>query len=304
MGTPYANVLGQFAVDDSVATAITDFDANSKQYEFISESVRMVQAHVDSIGVRGTRSRVKDHVRIGQEMVGGSVSMMMTPVELDAWLPRILGTAESADSFVVAETVPDFSMLFERGASRCWYPGCKLARAVFTGGPGQLIGCTLDILGKTETIDTSTVWPVSIPAIDTGQPYVFSDLTFALGADTSADDCLGFTLTIDNALERRFPNSVTATEIFATDRIVTLDMVLPYTADEKDLVDQAVAGGTGTMTWTNGGQSTLFTFANLKAPNETPITPGRAGERTCTLRMMAYMSSSTRELVVTHDSTA
>lgn len=302
MGTPNANVAGKFAVDPSV-TSITDFDSGSEQYEFTSESMRMVQSHVDSLGVRGTRSRVKDHVRIGQEVVGGSVSLVPTPVELDKWLPRILGAAESSDSFAVSETLPEFGCLFERGADRYIYTGCQVNRAVFTGAPGQLVGMTLDIFGKTE-IRSATSFPGTVPAIDTGQPYVFSDSTFQLQADTTATECLGFTITIDNFLERRFANSVTASQIFATDRLVTLEMLLPYTADEIDLIDQSVAGNSGTLTLTNGGQSTLFTFANLKVPNESPVTPGRPGERTCVLRMSAYMSSSTRELVITHDSTA
>jgi hypothetical protein len=156
----------------------------------------------------------------------------------------------------------------------------------------------MDILGKTETI-TATAFPVTVPAIATDQPWVFSDLTFALSADASADECMGFTLTIDNALERRFVNSVTATEIFETDRIVTLDMQLPYTSDEIDLIDQAVTGAAGTMTFTNGALINGWAFANLKAPNESPITPGRTGERTCSVRMSSYMSSSTREISAT-----
>lgn len=302
MGTPNANVGGKFAVDPSV-TAIGDFDSGSEQYEFTSESIRMVQTHVDSMGIRGTRSRVKDHVRIGQESVGGSISGVLTPVEFDKWLPRILGAAESTDSFALDETLPEFGMLFDRSVARYVYTGCKVGRATFTGAPGQLIGYTLDIIGKTEII-SATSFSGTIPAIDTGQPYVFGDVTFGLSADASADECLGFTLTIDNMLQARFPNSITATEIYASDRLITLSMLLPYTADEADLVDQAVAGAAGTMTWTNGNQSTLFTFANLKAPSESPTTPGRGGERTFNLNMTAYMSGSTRELVVTHDSTA
>lgn len=304
MGTPNANVLGKFAADPSV-TAIGDFDSGSEQYEFISESVRMVQAHVDSIGVRGDRSRVKDRVRISQEMVGGSIAMMLTPTEMRKWLPRILGGAEGGSgtsgspwTYAVASTVPEFGLLFERGAKRFVYTGCKVARAVFTGGPGQLIGCTLDILGKEEII-SATSFSGSIPAIASDQPWVFSDMAFALSADASADECFGFSLTIDNALERRFVNSVTATEIFETDRIVTLDMQLPYTADEIDLIDQAVTGAAGTLTFTNGALINGWALANLKAPNESPITPGRTGERTCSVRMSSYMSSSTREISAT-----
>ena len=300
MGTPNAQVLGQFAVDPSV-TSISDFDSGSEQYEFTNESMRMTQAHVDSMGVRGTRSRVKDRVRIGQEICGGQVSMMLTPNEFRKWLPRILGGAEGGSgpyTYAFAETLPTFGMLFERGAKRAVYTGCYVNRAVFTGTPGNLIGCNLDIFAKEEIL-SNTAWSGSIPAIDSGQPYVFGDVLFGLAADASADDCLGFTLAIDNFLERRFPNSITATEIFPTDRLVTLEMQVPYTSDEVDLVDQAVAGNSGTLSWTNGVYDLDWSFANLKFPNETPTTTGRNGERIAILRGSSYMSSSTRELSAT-----
>jgi len=303
MGTPNATVSNRFAVDPD-GVAVSDFDANSKQYEFLSESMMMRQTHVDSLGIRGTRSRPKEHVREGLQEVGGSVSFCLNPVELDFWLPRILGANENADSFALAETIPEFGVLFDRGAERFVYSGCKVARAVFAGSPGQLITCTLDLIGKATSGGVSTSWPGAIPAIDTGQPYVFSDLTFALSADASADEMLGFRLTIDNFVQRRFANNVNAVEVYASDRLITFDVDTPFTADEIDLYGQSVSGAGGTMTWTNGGQSTLFTFANLKVPNEDPITGSRGGEMTGTLRMVAYMSGTNRELVVTHDSTA
>lgn len=302
MGTPYATVANRFAVDASVST-ISDFDSGSEQYEFLSESLMMRQTHVDSLGIRGTRSRVKDHVRIGMEDVGGSISFAPTPVELDKWIPRILGGTETADSFPLAETLPEFGILVDRGAERGVYTGCKVSRAVFAGSPGQLVTLSMDIVGKAGGM-VSGAWPGTIPAIDTGQPYVFSDLTFALAADASAAQMLGFRITIDNFVQRRFANSVTAVEVYAADRLITFEADMPYTADEVDLFAQAVAGGTGTLTLTNGNQSTLFSFANLKVPNEDPITGGRGSEMTGTLRMVAYMSGSTRELVITHDSTA
>lgn len=305
MGTPNATVSNRFAVDVNGA-AVSDFDSGSEQYEFLSESMMMRETHVDSLGHRGTRSRVKDHVRVGLKEVGGQVSMCLTPVELDAWLPRILGASENADSFALAESLSSqsFGMLFDRGAERFVYSGCLVSRAVFAGSPGQLVTCTLDIIGKGTSGGVSTSWPGTIPAIDTGQPYVFGDLTFALGADASADEMLGFRLTIDNFVQRRWANSVNAVEVYASDRLITLEVDVPFTADEVDLFAQSVSGNTGTLTLTNGNQSTLFTFANLKVPNEDPITGQRGGEMTGTLRMVAYMSGSDRELVVTHDSTA
>lgn len=302
MATPNATVSNKFAVDASVSS-ISDFDSGSEQYEFLSESMSRKESHTDSLGIRGTRSRPKEHVRIALNDVSGQVSMCLTPVELDAWLPRILGASESADSFLLAETVPEFGMLFDRGAERFVYTGCKVSRAVFSGAPGQLITCTLDIIGKTGA-GVATAWPGTVPVINTGQPYVFSDLTFALSADASADEMLGFRLTIDNFVQRRWANSVNAVEVYAGDRLITLEVDTPFTSDEVDLYGQAVTGAGGTLTLTNGNQSTLFTFANLKVPNEDPITGGRGGEQTGTLRMVSYMSGTDRELVVTHDSTA
>lgn len=298
MATPNATVSNRFALDPD-GVAVSDFDSGSKQYEFLSESVMMRQTHVDSLGIRGTRSRVKDHVRIGLQEVGGSISMCLTPAELDDWLPRILGTS-SGDSFTLTEALPEFGVLFDRGAERFVYSGCKVARAVFAGSPGQLITCTVDLIGKATSGGVATSWPGTIPAINTGQPYVFSDLTFALSADASADEMLGFRLTIDNFVQRRFANSVNAVEVYAADRLITLDIDTPFTSDEIDLYSQSVSGNGGTLTLTNGSQSTLFTFANLKVPNEDPITGSRGGEMTGTLRMVAYMSGSDRELVVTH----
>ncbi len=62
-------------------------------------------------------------------------------------------------------------------------------------------------------------------------------------------------------------------------------------------------GTSGTVTMTNGNMSTLFSFANLRAPQESPITPGKT-ELELHVNMIAYTSGSTREIILTHDSTA
>lgn len=304
MATPSQGVSGTLAVDDSAVTAITEFDANSKQYEFNSESLKMVQSHVDTGGIRGTRSIVKDRVRISQEAIGGSIVMNPTPIELDAWFPRILGAAESSDIFALAETLPVWSVLVDRGAKRHIYTSLYVDRATFTGAQGQLVSMTIDAIGKTE-ITSATSVPGTVPAIDSAQGYVFTDTTFALSADASATEVVSWQIVINNMIDpSKYRNSLTRTQIMPTSRMVTLSMVVPYTSDELDLYDQAVAGAAGTLTLTNGLVSTLFTFANLKAPAESPVITGRGNETFLNLNMQAFMSSSTRELVITHDSNA
>jgi hypothetical protein len=161
----------------------------------------------------------------------------------------------------------------------------------------------LDIEGETEVI-SATAWPGTIPAIDSGSPYIFSDTTFALAADASAAEVRSFEISIDNGLiTDRFMNSVTRSTIPAADRVVSVSLTVPYTPDEVDLHKQALAGGSGSITLTNGNTSTLFTFGNLKAdPAVSPVIGSRGSEILLGLQMKAYKTGSTNEIAVTHDS--
>lgn len=302
MGTPSIGSLMAFAVDDSDTTTIGDFDANSFRYEVLpGYSIGATGEHLGADGIRGTRSHVAGQARITRRRVGGSMQMRPTPIDLDTWLPRILGAAESTNVFALAETIPGWSILEDRQTTRLINSGCKINRAVFRGASGQALTLALDVLGRNH-VKSATSFPGTIPAIDTASPYVLSDLTFSFGADASADKIMDFELTIDNMLTPdRFFNSTTSAELYATDRVITLKVRTPFSADEIDLYDQAIAGGTGSLTFTNGGVSTVFTFANLKCPVETPPIQDK-GESLLTLNMKAYMLGSDRELVVTHDS--
>ena len=110
-------------------------------------------------------------------------------------------------------------------------------------------------------------------------------------------------LVIDNSLNARFTNSLSATSITPQDRVITLKTTNPFTSDEVDLYGQSNAGAAGSLVFTNGGMSTTFTFATLQVPDVSPIVGGKQ-EIPLVLEMTARMSGSTRELVVTHDSVA
>lgn len=304
MGTPSVMSQGTIAVDDSDTATIGDFDANSFRYEVESESLAMRQTHVNAHGIRATRSRVSTRSRIGTETISGNIVMCPTPVELDQWLPRILGTAENADVFALAETVPAWSVLVDRIAKRFIYKGCYVDKAVFSWSAGQMLKMTISAEGKSETVSATSV-PGTVPAIDGGACYASGDCTFALSADASATEVSEIEITIDNMLAKdRFMNSVTRASLPALDRLVTVRMLVPYTADEVDLYDQLVGGAAGTVTFTNGNTSCLFTFGNLKVPAESPTMTSRNGEIMLNLNMEAfYVVGGARELVVTNDST-
>lgn len=283
----------------SMGAAGTTIGSFTEAYEFISENVQKRLNIEETAGIRGTRSHPAERTRDGTYSVGGTIRFHATPAMLDLLLPRILGADESTDTFALAETVPEFAVLIDRVGKRFLYDGCKVNRATFRGTAGGMLELDLDIIGKTETVSATSFPSISAP---TDPPYVFHDLVATLVS--SARKLLTWEFTIDNSLAVRFSNSQTATDISAADRIVTASWTTPYTSDEVDLYGiNTGSAAAATFVFTNGGYSTTFSVAKMQVPDASPVVNSK-GEIVLPQSGMAKMSSSTRELVVTHDSTA
>mgnify|MGYP000156199823 CR=1 FL=1 len=291
----------QLAIADD-GTAIGSFTI---AYEFQSESLRKTGEIINPNGIRGTRQQPQERTRFGPYAVGGDIVMHPSPADLDNLLPYIQGAAEIIDVFNPGESLDAFEMaiLVDRIAQRHLYDDCKVGRATWrsTAGPGSLVEMTLGLVGKNETV-SATAFPAITPPTDAHDaPYVFSDgvFTFVSGAR----DVIDFEVTIDNVLATRFTNSTTATDISATDRIVTVRVTTPYTSGETALYGQALAGTAGTIVFTNGGLSTTFTFATLQVADVSPVV-GSKGEIVYAIDMVARKSGATNDLVITNDSVA
>ena len=283
----------------SMAAAGTAIGSYTEAYEFVSESVRKSLTILDTSGIRGTRSHPKERTRDGTYTVSGQIRMHATPAMLDLLLPRILGANESTDVFALAETLPEFDLLIDRVAKRFVYGSCKINRATFRCQAGGLLELDLDVVGKTETVSATSFPSISAP---TDPPYVFADAVITLLS--SARIVTQWELTIDNAIDARFSNSQTATSLNVTDRIVTCNMTVPYTSSEVDLYGiNTGSAAAATMVFTNGGYSTSFAIANLQIPDNSPTVEAK-GEILLQLSGTAKKSSTTNELIVTHDSTA
>ena len=283
------------AVDDALP-----FDVSSQPLSFLRESLRLQGSHIDPDGVRGTRSHISENVVEGLDDVSGSIVMYPTPDELDWLLPKILGTAPSGTTYVLAETVPEFFVQFDRTINRFQYAGVKVARATFRSSEGQPLELTLDVVGKTETV-SATAHPAL--TLSTQAPFVHHQAAVTLGGTggRKVDDVV---VVIDNGLLTDvYRNSQTRDVIPEGDRIVTLDCTVPYNATEEDLYDQAVAGAAGIVAYTNGGLSLTFTFGALQVAPASPVIPGRTGELILPLSMTARKSGSTMELEVDLDHT-
>ena len=100
MGVPSQGALAKAAYD-----SVTPIDTGSTGFEFLVFGVKETKEHLQTNGIRGTRSRSKERNVEGLKRVGGPLVINPSPLDLDFFLPRILGSLESADSFTVAETL-------------------------------------------------------------------------------------------------------------------------------------------------------------------------------------------------------
>jgi hypothetical protein len=273
----------------------------TEEYDIISCSIAKRGSVVESLGFRGTRSHIKESVNLGTYTVGGTIVMEPRPDDLDNLLPRMLGGTESVDVFPLAEALPDFFVVIDKVADVFGYNNCKVARWTMRSSPGQNLQLTLEVEGKTESLPAS--FPDIAASLSVLQPYIHHQAVLTL--DSTTRDVSNLEIACDNGLlTDQFRNSETRQHLTASDRIITLTCDNPFTADELDLNDIAVAGFAGSVVYTNGDRSLDLTFANLKAPARGPGIPGRTQEIPLRLELQAFQSGATKELVITNDPVA
>jgi len=282
----------------SMAAAGTAIGSYTEAYEFRSESLRNAREMIETAGIRGTRSMPIERTRDGLSRIGGGLSFHASPSMLDLVLPRIMGAAESSDLFAVAETLPEFDVLIDRVAKRFVYAGCRVGRATFRATAGGALEMDLEVTGKSETVSATAFPSITAP---TDPPYVWSDAVCTI--EGTARTVTQWELSIDNQLNARFSNSVTATDIHTQGRVVTVTLTVPYTADEVDLYGINTGGASGaTFVLTNGARSLTFTIGALAIMDNSP-TVGGNGEILLQLTGTAKSTGSTKELAITNDST-
>ncbi len=269
----------------------------TERYEFLTESVALAETFFNSDGIAGNRSRYSERTRQNTRAVSGSITLHPNSVELDVLLPRILGTAEVADSFTLAETLPTFSVIVDRVEKRFYYESCKVSRATFRASQGGPLELQLDIEGVDEAV-SATAFPAL--SISTVGPYMFSDAVLSVAG--SAYSFRDFELTIDNQLQGdRFLNSLTRTALPEGGRAVQWTLNAPY-GDSTALYGLAAAGVACVATFTQGARSIIFSSDKVSFPRQGPTVPGKE-EIMFPLVGMAGRYGSTLELVVTNDST-
>ena len=260
------------AVGSLAQLGIGTTNPTAAAFEFVSCSLRKLSTLSGPEGVRGTRSREKYKVRTVNEAVSGSIVMNPTPTELDLLLPWILGGTTSAGVTDVANALSTRYVQVDKVTKVATYDEVLVSRAIFSGSQGNPIQLTLELEGKSETIGNAGSFPsLTLP---TDNLFVFSGVTLTLLS--TARQVESFTLTIDNSVTAdRWLNNLQRDDMAATDRIVTLDCRIPYTSDNADLHDIAVAGAAASLAWSDGTTTYTVAAANAKAPADGPEVPGR-----------------------------
>lgn len=278
----------------SMAAPGTAIASYAEPHEFVGERLTKIQSIIDTGGIRGTRSHPAERTRDGTYAVRGTIHYHCSKNLLDLLLPRILGGG-SSPTYTLAETLPFFDVLIERVAGRFVYGNCKVNRAIFKARASGLLELALELIGETETA-SATPFPAIAPPTD--PPYLWQDCAVTLNA--AARVVTEFELTIDNHLAARFANSQSATDVYPTDRTISLACVVPYTADNADLYGGNSAGaGAGSLAFTSGAHSLTFSLAQVQFADRSPVVAGK-GEILLALAGPAKKLGSTSELVVTN----
>lgn len=291
-----------------------DFTSSPEIFEFLSETMSASTAILDTNGIRGTRSVPKERSKEGVISVGGTITMNPSPLDLDIWLPRILGDPGSGGVFPVGDTFSEFSVQVERDddnpSTNAEYTDCLVNRATFRGSAGGLLEMELEIIGKTEILGDADGSGDPLGTTVADQPYSFHEaaVTLPIEAAETTVSMMDFEISIDNVLEVRFTNSQNATSICPSDRVVTASFTVPYdesTGNPYSLYKPSARGGAGSVLFTMDGLASptlLFDFIDLRGPDITPTVTGKT-ETTLSLSYRARKSGTTNEIIITNDST-
>lgn len=306
-------VLSKLAVKDGTGT-IT-WTSGAERYDFLYSTLTKTQQMLQQRGMSGTRTNMVERTKPSPYSIGGNISMDMSPVVLKNWLPRILGAAAAGTSFATAETIPVFNVLLDAVGGVFEFNGCYVNRGIFRAkadptSTANIVEMIVDIFGKTQTLGTSFPSDIQAPLLVGGNsiPYIFYEGVLTVTTPSTSPVAYpihSFVLGVDNALERRWVNSISATEICPQDRNVILKVVVPFTTTEYTAFYNTTLGQVGaaaTLVFTNGTLSTTFTFTGLTWIGSSPEITGKQ-EIKMDIDFLVLGKGGAADIAVTNDST-
>lgn len=284
-------------VFDRLAYAASGVTTATAEFEFAEGSeLGLQESFIDTNQLRGTRSHSSERVRRGTRRVDGTINMAPTPVELTTLLPLILGGTPSAGSYPLGESLTLFNLFAVRDGTVYTYQDCVVDSATFTASEGGPMQLSLSVIGKDE-VQSGSMGAVSVDL--TTQPFTLMDTTVTVAGVTR--QVTSVEISIRNMVQALWRNSLTITQLKATDREISISLPASQGTD-SDLYGSALGGVAVVVTFTNGGTSLSFSATKVQAPKQ-PLPWGERGILNLPWRGVARKDGSTLELTTTLDAT-
>lgn len=271
-----AGSLARMAIDSA-----TPFDVNSFWTEFDSEGIAFDQPTLMREGIRGTRMMdMSGNVRSGLR-VGGPITMSVTRLVLDNFLPFALGANESSNVFNVAESIPDFYMLLDKKHDIYLLSEGKIGGMTLAGEQNQPVKATFDTEFESYTAGQS--WPGTLVQPDTSKPYFFADAG-QVTIDSTAREIFGFEVRVDNVLSAdQWGTNLTRDElIIPTNRVVTANLTVSGDSANAGLLDHTISGEAVSLVLTSANEASsviTIAFGRLHVQRVVPVIGGKGPVR-------------------------
>jgi hypothetical protein len=267
-------------------------------YEFVADRMRCYEEVTSLAGINGSRSEQQNRNKVTRLHIDGEIVSLPNAKELALLLPRGLGAAAAGNVFNVTNTLPEYFITSDRGTNVHTWNNCKTGRMSFNARENGGLELTEFIVGKTETKGAAGTMP-ALTIDETTQNFILPELACTIGGTPFAVD--GAQFVIDNQLRVRFANSLTATDITPTRRIVTFNTRVPW-GDAAALYVNGASAIPIVLTFTSGGTSLNVSFPACKWPKSTP-TVDDFGELWLPIDARCLASGTTPEVTFTLDST-
>jgi hypothetical protein len=284
------------------------FTSGHTTEEFVRENLAKRGTIAHPNGIRGTRSAPSERARTGPYAPFGTIHFNPDPGFLGRWLQRAMGgTPTGADpiTYPLAEGLSPFGVAIDRVTTKFRYNDCYInqfqlsGRRTEYGAHPDVLDVMMEVYAQTRDKGiTVTDTPLAFTA--DAAPYIFEDATITMLGVTR--EMFNVVLRIHNHLHVRTSNSLTPTIICPTNRSVTFEATVPYTANETDLLDQTTAGAAAVLKFTNGNMSIEWDLATLQVESHDPVVTGK-GEIVLPIRGIARTVGAVKELVAINDST-
>lgn len=293
-----------------IGTAPYTWSSGAVRLPLFNENlIRHGQIHHPPI-LTGDRSEHAERTRFGPNKYVGSITMIVSPGDLQTLLPAMLGGTFVGTTIGLGNTLPICGFLIDRVSETFEYQDALIDKWVLYGRqhmdedgeqrePNWMI-LKLFIVAKLEA--TAVAFPAGVN-FSTGAEFtefVFEDLALTLQGATR--DVKELYIEMHNNVRSRYVNNLNPTALCPGPRMGRLLTTHPYDLSHKALYDQALAGAAGSAAFTNGTIGTTFNFAKLQVPANAPFLKGHT-EIGLTLEHAFRMTGSTDELTVTNDAT-